>query len=788
MGRDDGAFFITMEYCQGQDLKGLIRQTGLLTVPTAVGLAVQICRGLAAAHRTGLIHSDLRPENILIDRQGQVRILDFGLRRILSGAPEYTSPERAEGGAVDLRTDIYSLGIILYEMVAGHVPLLKDEPPGGSSSRDAGGRLEFDRVHPQLPEKLQRIICRCLETDREKRYPTVPDLLTDLEHIDGLHWQPPPPAFPGKTTKSHFFSNPSRPSLALMGALLVVLAVVLSSLLFFKRRDRAAPVERVQMLVVLPFENLGLPEDEYFSDGLSEEIMSRLAALKELGVISRSSAFQYKNTEKTVKEIGKELEVDFVLEGTVRWNREAEDQSRVRVTAQLIRVVDDTHLWAESYDRMIEDIFSVQTEIADQVTKNLDISILGPERDFLRENPTDSLPAYNAYLRARTVAITAYIGQSRQEYEEAIGLLNEAIRLDPDFLQAHLLHFNYQMQLYRVGLDRTEERLNGIREKLQFIEELAPDSPEVWKCRGLYTMRILRDYQRALEIFDSVQRVRPNLSPSYLADIQRLQGLERAFRINPLSSDLAHVLGRCYAWINDYRKSEEWFNRALSIFPDLYYSKLGKARLPLLSRGDTQETRLLLEMLPQHRLTDYNWFELGLLERNCEEVLGRLKDSPYDTLSEAQFYIPKDLAYAAVYKAMGERESMLFHASEAASLLEKAASEYPEDIRLCAALGLAYAYAGHREDSVLQGQKAIDLYPLSRDAFEGPRYILNLAKIYAIIGESSMALDQLEYLFSIPCGNNYSIPLLKLDPVWDSLRGQARFQKLLSRNIQWRAD
>ncbi len=627
---------------------------------------------------------------------------------------------------------------------------------------------------------------KCLKKTRDKRFQTADELFVELEKLEKDIPSTQKASVSRKTTDLLGLGIKLRKSWIGFVGLFVIFAVVVSLAFIFKK-DRAVAASGMKMLVVLPFENLGPPEDEYFADGLSEEIMSRLSALSDLGVISRTSAFQYKNTEKMIKDIGKELGVDYVLEGTVRWNREPDGTGRVRVTSQLVRVSDDSHLWSESFDRLIEDIFAVQSEIAEQVIKKLDLYILDPDRTALSSQPTNNLKAFDLYLRSKDVSMKAYLGQNLQEYEQAIDLLSQAVNEDPDFTQAFLSLFEIHLHLYVVGIDRNEERLTKVRLALDGAVDLDPDLPSVQLAVGIYSMRIFQDFDRALEVLESVQKVRPNLSPSYLANIQRLQGkwidaianYERAFRLNPLSSILAHTLGRCYAWIFEYQQSAEWFDRALSIYPDLYYSRLGKVRLPLLSDGDTQQARMLLEALPQHVLTDYNWFELGLLERNYQDVLDRLRASPYETFAEAQFYIPKNLAYASVYAAMNRNELKKSYAERARRELDLAASENPEDTRLIAALGLTYAYLGQSEEAVREGLRAVNLYPISRDAFEGPRYILILAKIYALVGESDKSIEQLEILLSIPCGNNYSQALMRIDPIWDSLRNNPRFQNLL---------
>ncbi|MFC2167677.1 protein kinase [Acidobacteriota bacterium] len=797
LGQDEGLFYLTMEYVPGQNLKGLIRQTGQLAVRTAISLTKQVCEGLSEAHQAGIVHRDLKPSNLMVDRKGFVRVMDFGIAQstetqgltetgFIIGTPDYMSPEQTEDAEIDSRSDIYALGIILYEMVTGRLPFEGDTPVKIAVKQKTENPPSARTINPSIPINLDRIIKKCLEKAKTKRYQTAEELYVELDKLEKDVPSTQKTAIRRKTTDFIGKAIKLRKSWVALFGLCVIFFAVIASLLLFKK-DRILTSQGMKMLVVLPFENSGPPEDEYFADGLSEEIMSRLSALSDLGVISGTSAFQYKNTEKTIKEIGKELGVDYVLEGTVRWNRKQDGTGRVRVTTRLVRVSDDSQLWSENFDRLIEDIFPVQSEIAEQVIRKLDLYILNPDRISLSAQPTNNLNAFDLYLKSKDISASAYLGQDLQEYELAIDRLSEAVKEDPDFTQAFLSLFEIHLHLYTDGIDRNERRLVKVQQALDNARRLNPDLPSVQLAIGIYAMRILQDFDRALEIFESVQKVRPNLSPSYMANIQQLQGkwidaianYEKAFRLNPLSSSLAHTLGRCYAWTFEYQRSDEWFDRALSIYSDLYYSKLGKARLPILRDGDTQQGRLLLEALPQHVLTEYNWYELGLLERNYQGVLDRLRASPYKIFSEAQFYIPKNLAYAAVYSAMNRIELKRSYAERARIELELAINNTPEDTRLIASLGLTYAYLGQSEDAVRQGLLAVNLYPISKDAFEGPRYILNLAKIYALVGESEKSIEQLELLLSIPSGNNYSQAMMRIDPIWDSLRDNPNFQDLL---------
>jgi len=796
LGEDKGTYYITMEYISGESLSGMIRMMGQMSSGQAVFIAKQMCEGLAEAHRLGIIHRDLKPGNIMIDKQGHVQIMDFGIARSLEtkgitkegmmiGTPDYMSPEQVEGNKADHRSDIYSLGVILYEMLTGRLPFEGETALSVAFKHKTEIPPDPQKFNAQITDDISRVIHKCMEKDREKRYQSVLEVLSDLEMIEkGITTAER--AIPKRKTITTEYIKKKFGKTWIVLVAVVALAVILTLVIQFLSKEGPATLFEQKMIVVLPYENLGPPEDEYFADGLTEELTSRLSAVHGLGVISRTSSKQYKNTEKTIKQIGEELGVDYILEGTVRWNRSPDSRGRVRVTPQLIRVSDDTHLWSEVYDRYIEDIFSVQSEIAEEVTKKLDITVLKPERQALMAKPTENLEAYDNYLRAYKYWGSGYIHQSLEENERAVASLDRAIELDSQFLLAYLLLCDIHDYIYSVGMDRSNDRLDKAKYALDKAIELEPDLPEVKMRLGRYLLKVSQDFDHVLEIYESVQRTRPNLSPSSIGYVQQRLGkwkdaitnYEKAFKLNPRSEFAAHALGRLYAWIWDYEKSEEWFNRALSIRPDLYYSKLGIARLPMLS-GNLEQARARLERLPPHVLTDYNWYLLGMLERNYQELLDRLSSTPFEAFQEAQFYIPIDLARAAVYHAMGEDSLMKSRAESARIELERLINERGEDTRLYAPLGLAYAYLDRKDDAIREGRRAASLYPVSKDAFEGVRYVINLAKIYAVVGENEQALDQLQYLLSIPCGNNFSVQIMELDPIWDPLRNHPRFIQLV---------
>ena len=793
--------YITMEYVPGENLKSMLKMTKQLSIGTAVSIAGQICKGLSEAHNLGVVHRDLKPSNIMIDKAGNARIMDFGVARslqakgitaagVMVGTPEYISPEQVEGKEADQQSDLYSLGVILYEMVTGRSPFDGDTPLSIAVKHKTEEPQDPWKFNSEIPEALSRVILKCLEKEREKRYQNAEELFKELNRIEekvstreGVLPRRKP--IVSKEDKGIF-----RRSWKAVVAFVAVVIVIGLGIVFTGKQAPTLPLERTR-IVVLPFENMGPPEDSYFSDGITDEVTSRLAALQGLGVISRTSASRYKDTNKTIKQIGDELDVDYVLEGAVRWNRNGEGKGRVRVTPKLIRVSDDTQIWSESYNRVIQNLFSVQSGIAEQVARQLDITVLEPERRAMYSDPTDNLEAYDLYLRGREYGELGWRSSDSGGFEQAIQMFERAIEIDPNFALAHVHLANSHLRMYFFGADRSEERLARARSSAERAIELQPDLPEALESLALYYYWGFLDYDRAVEILEIIQRARPNLVPNLLGYIKRRQGkweeavetMIKSFELDPRYSQLAYEIGGAYVGMRQYEKAKEWCDRALSINPDHLAAQLGKAEIHVLSDGDIAQARAILEKAPQHPLTDYMWFTLNMIERNFQEILGRLDSLSYSLFEDQHIYFHRDLAYAAVYYAMGEMSKVETHAGWVKSALERAISENPSDPRYHAALGLTHAYLGQRDEAVQEGERAASLYPVSKDLAMGPIYLMNLARIYTLVGEHEKAVEQLEYLIS-----NYSaeflwqvisIPLLRIDPMWDPLRAYPSFQRLL---------
>jgi TolB-like protein/Flp pilus assembly protein TadD len=799
-GTDEGVTYSVTELLEGETLRERL-EAGSPGWRKATEIGAAIAEGLAAAHGAGIIHRDLKPDNIFITSDGRVKILDFGLARDVEGAaPDethsptvsrytgpgavmgtagYMSPEQVRAEPADHRSDIFSLGCVLYEMASGLRAFARET---AAETMTAILREEPEEPAPTdtgVAPELQRIITRCLEKSPDERFQSARDLAFDLRSI---------------ATQTGAAGPTRRPSAggwrwrwaAVGGPVVAIAAFAVWQLA--PRVEAPMPTEEIPRIVVLPFENLGSPDDEYFADGITEEITSRLAAVSGLGVISRTTANRYRDTGKSIKEIGEELDVGFVLEGSVRWERYAAGEQRVRITPQLIRVTDDTHLWSERYDRAIESIFAVQSDIAQRVTGKLEVVLLEPERKTLEARPTENMDAYQAYLRGLSFSTA---GWEPEDFELATGMFERAVELDPDFALAHSLLSETHSHVYHFGYDVTEERLERAHRAATRALELDPDLPEGHRALGYYHYMGFRDYQRALDEFNIAATALPNDSTvlAGMAFVHRRQGrwqkalaeLEHALRLDSQNYSILIDTANTCSWLGRFSEATHLFERAVALAPDRPDAYIWHYTVLYRQYGPSDRCRQVLEAVPvRSHYREQFWFMQEFGERNYEAALEWLALYP-EPVFESQFaFFPRTLGECHCWSWLQQPERAKDACEAASVLLEDAVADRPEDPRVHSALGLSYALLGRKDEAIREGERAVALWPVSKDALKGPMFVKNLAMIYAWVGDADAALDQIEYLLSRP--SNVTVAMLYVAPFWDPLRDHPRFQALLEKH------
>ncbi len=580
-----GVHYITMEYVPGQDLRSLVRQTGKLTAETAVSIAKEICEGLAEAHRLGVVHRDLKPSNILIDKNGDAKIMDFGIARSLKskgitgtrrmiGTPEYMSPEQVDGeDDIDQRSDIYSLGVILYEMLTGRVPFDGDTPLSVAYKHKNKTPSDPKEFNKQITNELSVLILKCLEKDREARYQSAGEVRSQLEEIEkGLLI--PVIISPQKkplTSKEITVEFTLKKYFIPLAAVLILAIGAIAVWLFFLR-DSTTPLSADKPIIaVLPFSDLSPKKDqEYFCDGMTDEIITKLSRLQGWKVMNKTSVMQYKNTDKNIKDIGQELGVTSVLEGSIR--KEDDD---IRITAQLINVEDGFHLWSEVYDRKLERIFAIQNDIAENIVAALKQKLTPEEKERLQKSTTENIEAYNLYLQGRY-----YWGmRTREAMPKSIEQYQQAIEMDPSYALA----YSGLADCYIAGGGRhldlsAEEAYAKAREAAQKALELDDSLAEAHTSLAGVLTSYFWFWERAEDEFIRAIELNPSYATARIWYAEHLWSVGRhdlsiqqarlASELDPLSPMISTSLGVSLYFAGEDEQARQQYLRTLAVTPE----------------------------------------------------------------------------------------------------------------------------------------------------------------------------------------------------------------------------
>jgi TolB-like protein/class 3 adenylate cyclase/Tfp pilus assembly protein PilF len=558
---------------------------------------------------------------------------------------------------------------------------------------------------------------------------------------------------------------------------------------------QAGPARDAKSVAVLPFANFSNDkENDYFAAGIHESILTHLARVKDLKVISRTSVTQYQGAARNLREIGAALGVANIVEGSVQ-----RVGHRVRVQAQLIEVATDRHLWAESYDRDVADVFAIQSEVAQHIVAAIQGTLTPQEKQLIEQRPTASTEAYELYLRAE--AASRDTNPSRESLYKIQVMLELAIASDPGFALAHARLAANHMRTYWWGFDASTQRREQALAAAETALRLQPDLAEGHFAMGMYHYFGFRDYERALEEFDKALSRAPN-SVEALAStgfVQRRQGawgaamasLKRAAELDPNNANTVFYQGDTYWTVQEYANAAPYFEKARALAPGSLWETLWAAYFQILWKGDPEPLRQALAAVPAGEDPGgvVTAFRIGLAqyERRHEDAIALLEESRRDgfaPLQRSNFEVPKDVMLGQLHAAMGKSDSAREHFLRARDQLRDEIEAEPEGIFVAHAhawLGLTLAYLGERDEALRNAARAVELLPISRDALDGPFLVQLSATTRLRLGDQDRALAELGKVLGMAGGPDAH--LLRSDPGWQPLWNDQRFQRLIARSL-----
>jgi serine/threonine protein kinase/tetratricopeptide (TPR) repeat protein len=809
MRLETGQYFYAMELIEGETLDDRVHRAGPLDARTTIGIAQQVTSALAAAEKHGLVHRDLKPANLMLinaddpevigsdsprSRRSRIRalrksgipvvkIIDFGLAKAFHtaadpkslthdrfvGTPAFASPEQFDHSALDVRSDIYSLGETLWFALTG-------KPPFAGQTLNEIHRAQKSNALPveqlkaaHVPHRLKSLVESMLAFEPASR-PGTRELAARLQRCS-------PEARSVRRTRA---------------ALAVATAVVFGvSTLFLAYRSRvenaALNPAAAKSIAVLPFENLSPdPENVYFADGVQNEILSRLASLADLKVINRTSVMQYESrAARDLNKIGHQLGVARVVEGSVQ-----RAGNRVRVNAQLIDVSTNRTLWGQTYDRDLADVFAIQSEIATSIARQLQASLSAREKTAIEQAPTNDVTAFELYARAEVLASR----DAKANLLEAADLLNQAVARDPSFFKAYCLLASTHDLLYFLGHDHTAARLALAEAAIEAAFRLRPDAGEAHLARAQNLYQGYLDYDAALAELEVAAKTLPNKASVFKLKglIERRQGrpeeavrsLQRALDLDPRNMDMLQQIALSYRLLHRFAEQKSVLDRALGIDPSNVDIKLERASVDFYWKADP---RALHQMVDSIRTTNpaatqdiaEYWLFYALAERdaaaarNAVIAAGENPAFTDETVNLSRSFMEGVIDRMTKDDA-GARTAFTAARAEQQKILQAPESYGPA---LCV-LGLIDAGLGRKEEALRQGRRAVKLLPVEKDAIHGTGMVEYYAMIAAWVGEKDLACDQLAIAVRPPSPLTYGH--LKLLPYWDPLRGDPRFEQIVA--------
>jgi eukaryotic-like serine/threonine-protein kinase len=810
---EDGLPYFVMEYIDGIPITRFLdekqEQEGLAA---RLNLFLKISAAVEAAHRNSVIHRDLKPNNILVNREGEPKLLDFGIAKVVGNntnplelttlgqerlTPISASPEQVKGEPVTVSSDIYGLGVVLYEMLTGVRPhrflttdpsreelveVVCKQPPTLPSfvvkDRDTQRQLRGD---------LDAILLRALQKEPDLRYPSVGEFAEDIRrHLIGepVRAREHKAAYRIKNRLLH--NRTIQVSLAA-----TILALLIAAAFIFGSRVRSglnqlglqapavssglgsAPSLSEKSIAVLPFDIFNNDTDNaYFADGVQEAIITDLANVAALKVISRGSVAPYRGKAKNERELGQTLGVSYVVEGSVQ-----KSGDRVRVNAQLIEARTMTEVWAQQYDRKLDDLFGVESDLAQAIVSQLKGKLSPDEKAAIENRPTKDMLAYDFYLRARESFF-------QNNCPNAINLLERAIARDPQFALAYCSLAEVQLYMFRFNKDTTPGRLDHANEAAETALKLAPKLPQSHLAKAQYYYYGLHDYERTVrELATAPSSGTDNAKFVDLAALTErrlgrwkdaIRDGEKAAALDPQNPFIINELVESYISVRRFTDAERLADKGIKAMVTQTGYLWGLKSQALLGMGRIREAAAVVENAPENRARLYQFVLAATFARDFAQAFRLLENAT--TLEKQSYTVPFFDGIVARAKGDSSRAQSSFQLAHDRIILQL--HQQPDDPELISNLSVADAGLGLKENALHEARRAIELCPLSRDAVDAPGYQTMLALVYAWTGEHDAALTQLEKIVRLPRGPDYSE--LRFNPWWDEIRTDPRFDTLLN--------
>jgi TolB-like protein/Tfp pilus assembly protein PilF len=797
VGERDGSCYFSMKFVEGGQLDEVARREPM-PIRRAVELIAKVARTVHYAHEHGILHRDIKPGNILLDAKGEPQLTDFGLARLIEsessvthtldvlGTPSYMAPEQAVGNnaAVSSVTDVYGLGAVLYQLLTGQPPFA-----GGTTYETIKLLLDTDPrqprlLNPKIDRDLSTICLKCLEKDPKRRYSSALALAEDLDHW--LNHEPILARHTGIFTRGGKWVR-RNPGFAAMAAMLLVLAVPLGVMVWKSEFVRPPPTTGI---AVLPFENLSdEKEHAFFADGVQDDILTKLAKVADLKVISRTSVMQYRG-KQNVREIGDALRVSHVLEGTVR-----RSAGKVHINAQLVDARTDTHIWAEQYNRDLNDVFAIESEVAQSIAKRLRARVSAREKAVIQEWPTRDLVAYDLYTRTDDI-VGRSLGLEIADSLQAIDLLNQAVARDPSFFKAYCRLAVIHDQLYFFGLDHTPTRLALAEAAVQKAFRIRPNAGEAHYARAYHLYNGYLDYDGALAELEVARRSLPNDSGVFflMGCIQRRQvrwedstrNFERAIELDPRNVNTLYQTGASYGMVRRYAEQKSKLDRALTIEPNDVGVKARRAFVEVDWKADTGPLHQVIDEIratnpaAMPKVAD-SALVCAMAERDVAAAkVALLASGEFPLGGEAVNFTRPFVEGVIAHMTNDEQQAQLAFAAARAEQEKTVRAQADYGPAWCV-LGVIDAALGRKEEALREGRRAVELLPVGKDPFNGTLMIKYLAMIAAWVGEKDLACEQIITLVRSPTpGLHLSYGELKLMPFWDPLRGEPCFEEIVA--------